>query len=154
VAYLNHDIADAMRAGLLREEDLPQRVLSVLGESHSQRVNTLVCDIVDASWAATGLLGEGEQPAIRMSQAVAAATDELRDFMFERVYLWEGRAQEAAHARQVVRLLFEHYVAQPNEVNSDFTRAEDLASRRAADYIAGMTDLFALREAERLGFRS
>jgi dGTPase len=154
VAYLNHDIADAIRAGLLSEEDLPRRVLGALGATHSQRINTLVCDIVDASWAATGLLSRDEQPAIRMSQDVAAATDQLREFMFERVYLWEGRAQEATHARGVVRFLFEHYVAHPDEIDSGFTRAEDPPSRRAADYVAGMTDLFALREAERLGFRT
>jgi len=153
VAYLNHDIADAIRAGLLGEGDLPERVRSVLGSSHSRRIDTLVRDIIGASWAASGPPAAEEQPAIGMSEEVAAATNELREFMYQNVYLWEGRAAEAARARRLVGFLFEHYLSHSEEITSDFTRPEDPPSRRAADYIAGMTDLFALREAERLGFR-
>ncbi len=98
VAYLNHDIADAIRAGLLTDGDLPQRVRAVLGGSHSQRINTLVSDIVDHSWAATGARGEAA-PAIGMSEEVLAATDELREFMFQRVYLWEAAQRESAGAK-------------------------------------------------------
>ncbi|MGB6895729.1 MAG: deoxyguanosinetriphosphate triphosphohydrolase [Dehalococcoidia bacterium] len=153
VAYLNHDIADAIRAGLLGEGDLPERVRSVLGGSHSRRIDTLVRDIIEASWAASGPPAVDEQPAIGMSEEVAAATNELREFMYRNVYLWEGRAAEAARARRMVGFLFEHYLSHSEEITSDFTRPEDPPARRAADYIAGMTDLFALREAERLGFR-
>jgi len=154
VAYLNHDIADAIRAGLLGEGDLPEQVRAVLGGSHSRRIDTLVRDIIEASWAASGPPAVEEQPAIGMSEEVAAATNELREFMYQNVYLWEGRAAEAARARRMVGFLFEHYLSHPEEITSDFTRPEDPPSRRAADYIAGMTDLFALREAERLGFRA
>ena len=110
-------------------------------------------DIIEASWAASGPPGVEGQPAIGMSEEVAAATNELREFMYRNVYLWEGRAAEAARARRMVGFLFEHYLSHPEEITSDFTRPEDPPARRAADYIAGMTDLFALREAERLGFR-
>jgi dGTPase len=152
VAYLNHDFADALRAGLLREEELPAQARDLLGGSHSARINTLVTDIVETSWAATGEedLG-GSQPRIAMSDEVAAATNELRDFMFARVYEWEGQQAEGARAARIVRFLFEYYLAHPEALTSDFTRPEDPLVRRVADYIAGMTDLFALRTAESLG---
>ncbi len=152
VAYLNHDIQDAIRAGLLSEADLPRSAREVLGERHSQRINTLVCDIVDASWAATGHGSPDERPLIRMSDAVAAATNELRDFMFERVYWSEERLAEAARARRVVHFLFEYFSRHPEAIVSDYQRPEDSPARRAADYISGMTDLYALRVARELGY--
>jgi dGTPase len=159
VAYLNHDIADGIRAGVLRGEDLPAR--DVLGESHSERIDTLVADIVDASWevshAGPGAPGKVDGlPAgtIAMSKEVSAATDALREYMFENVYLWEERLAEAARARRVIEFLWEHFVAHPDEVAaSEYTRGEDALVRRIADYISGMTDWYALRTAERLGFR-
>lgn len=156
IAYLNHDIADAIRAGLLREDELPQRTREVLGEHHSERINTLVLDIVETSWAATGedvSTASEERPTIGMSKEVAAATNELRDFMFTNVYEWEGQRAEAARAGRVVYFLFEYYLAHPEAITSDFTRPQDPLVRRAADYIAGMTDLFALKTAESLGFK-
>ncbi len=153
VAYLNHDIADAVRAGLLRTEDLPGEARRVLGETHSQRVDTLVSDIVDASWdAASQPRGAGE---IAMSDGVAAATNELRAYLFENVYLWEERLAEAERARRVLEFLWEHFMRHPEEVAaSEYTRPEDPLARRIADYIAGMTDLYAQATAERVGFSS
>jgi len=168
VAYLNHDIGDATRAGLISEEELPPEVSRTLGSSHSQRIDTLVTDIVEHSWAATGdpstipstssLAGQAGQgsgragpPDIGMSEEVLAAANTLREFMFQRVYLWEGRREEAERAKQVVRFLFQYYLARPQEMESDFVIASDAAWRRAADYVAGMTDGFALAAAERLG---
>jgi dGTPase len=158
VAYLNHDIADAVRAGLLRPEDLPAHARSVLGETHSARIDTLVSDIVDASWeAAASHRLDGALPpdaVIRMSDAVTASTDELRDFMFEQVYLWEERLAEAERARRLIGFLWEYYLAHPDEVAaSEYTRADDALARRVADYVSGMTDGFATAAAERLGFR-
>jgi dGTPase len=156
VAYLNHDIADAIRAGLLSENDLPRRTRDLLGEGHAERINTLVLDIVEASWDATGesSASGAEKPRIVMSGAGIEATNELRHFMFENVYEWEGQLAEAARARRVIHFLFEHFVSHPDAITSDFTRPDDPLVRRAADYIAGMTDLFALRTAEELGFTS
>jgi dGTPase len=158
VAYLNHDIADAVRAGLLRPDELPLIARDVLGETHAQRIDTLVSDIVDASWEAAsrprvgGALAAGS--AIAMSDGVIAATDELRDYLFENVYLWEERLAEAARARRVIEFLWERYLAHPEDVAaSGYTRPEDPLARRVADYIAGMTDHFAVAAAERLGFR-
>ncbi len=156
VAYLNHDIADAIRAGLLSEEDLPPLSRSVLGTVHAQRINTLVLDIVEASWAATGkgAASADEPPRIAMSDAAAEATNELRDFMFANVYEWEGQQAEAARSQRVIEFLFDYYMAHPEAVISDFTRAEDPLIRRTADYIAGMTDLFAQRTARELGLQT
>ncbi len=156
VAYLNHDIQDAIRAGLLSEDELPAISREVLGVTHSQRITTLVLDIVDASWDATG---EGEAvpagtPRIAMGVGTEEATNELRDFMFANVYEWEGQLAEAARARRVIQFLFEHYMANPGTITSDFTRPEDPLVRRTADYIAGMTDLFAMRTAEELGLQA
>ena len=165
VAYLNHDIGDATRAGLISEEDLPSEVLRTLGRGHSQRIDTLVTDIVEHSWAASGdpsassgqapSTGSGRAgpPEIGMSEDVLAAANILREFMFQRVYMWEGRREEAERAKQVVRFLFQYYVARPQKIESDFVIASDAAWRRAADYVAGMTDGFALAAAERLGHR-
>lgn len=152
VAYLNHDIADAIRAGLLRPEELPANARAVLGDTHSRRIDVLVSDIVDASWesaqaprARGGVIGMGED--------VSAAADELRDYMFDNVYLWEERLAEAARARRVIEFLWEWYIAHPEAIaQSEYAREGDPLTRRVADYISGMTDHFAVATAERLGF--
>jgi dGTPase len=156
VAYINHDIGDAIRAGLIGEDELPQEVTETLGRSHAERINTLVTDIVAYSWPATGegdpSTGSGRaEPRIGMSEGVLAAANVLREFMFQRVYLWEGRREEAERAKRVVRFLFQHYLSRPEEIESGFVIAADPPWRRAADYVAGMTDGFALAAAERLG---
>jgi dGTPase len=88
-----------------------------------------------------------------MSAGVAAATDELRDYLFENVYLWEERLAEADRARRVIEFLWSHFLARSEEVAaSEYTRQEDPLARRVADYIAGMTDQFAMDAAARLGF--
>ena len=89
-----------------------------------------------------------------MSEGAKEATNELRDFMFANVYEWEGQLAEAERARRVVTFLFEHYMAHPEAITSDFTIPDDPPSRRTADYIAGMTDHFALRTAEDLGLKA
>jgi len=180
VAYINHDIGDAIRAGLISEEELPREVTETLGSRNSRRIDTLVRDIVEHSWSATGegdpttrsassgqagspspdssgesakRTGGAERPRIGMSEGVLAAANVLREFMFQRVYLWEGRREEAEQAKQVVRFLFRHYLSRPEEIDSDFVIASDPPWRRVADYVAGMTDGFALTTAERLGHR-
>lgn len=156
VAYINHDIADATRAGIITELELPAEVSLTLGRRHSERINTLVCDIIEHSWAATGeAASAGEvgtaDAGIGMSERVAHAANTLREFMFQRVYLWEGRREEAEQAKRVVSILYRHYADHSEQIQSDFGIASDPAWRRAADYVAGMTDGFALATAERLG---
>jgi dGTPase len=154
VAYINHDLADAIRAGILTDEDVPPEVVSTLGRTHSQRVNALVLDIIDHSWAATGDAGAAQGDIrIGMSPRAQAAANSLREFLFQRVYLPEAGRREVEAARAVVRFLFSYYGERPQEIQSDFTLPDDIVWRRVADYIAGMTDQFALDTAQRLGFR-
>jgi dGTPase len=129
VAYINHDIDDAVRYGLLREEDLPHEEIAVLGHTGSERIDRLVHDIVEASE------GTGE---IRQSAEVGEAMLSLRAFMFERVYLGPQAAPEHARARKVVRRIFDHLVEGGDPVDD------------AVDYVAGMTDRFALAYADAL----
>jgi dGTPase len=152
VAYVNHDIADALRAGVIDEAELPGDVSSVLGRRHSERINTLVCDIIEHSWPATGEVAGliRDDVRIEMSDTVSAAANMLREFMFQRVYLWEGRREEAEQAKRVVSLLYEYFMAHPEDVQTDFGVRSDPLWRQVADYVSGMTDQFALATAERL----
>ncbi len=153
IAYVNHDIIDAIRAGLISEEDLPVNARQVLGNNHPERLNTLVCDAVEASWASTGegpTLG-GKTPIIAFSPAVHAAANELREFMFQRVYLYDSTRADAERGKKVVIFLFRHFVARPDGISPDFSLADDPVERRAADYVSGMTDRYAIRLARELG---
>src|SRR6266540_3122632 len=152
VAYINHDIADALRAGVITDDELPKEVSQVLGARHSQRINTLVCDIIEHSWSATG---ETDVPRseirIGLSDEVATAANSLREFMFQRVYLWEGRREEAEQAKHVISVLYNYFTQYPEGMQTDFGVASDPLWRRVADFVSGMTDQFALATAERLG---
>ena len=136
VAYINHDIDDAVRAGLLREDELPEQPIAVLGSSGSARIDALVHDMVERSETA-GDIVQGEEAGAAMSA--------LRDFMFERVYL--GPAVRAEHVRiaGVVRTLFEHYCEQPEQLPAvDGGHEDDDLARRVTDYLAGMTDRYCI----------
>ncbi len=139
VAYINHDIDDAMRAGLLREEELPAEPIAVLGASGSARIDALVHDMVEQSDRA-GDIVQGPEAGPAMSA--------LRDFMFERVYL--GPAVRAEHAKiaAVLRRLFEHYVEHPELLPPGREGAEGgdgALADRVTDYLAGMTDRYCIR---------
>ena len=152
VAYLNHDIADALRSGILRESDLPDEVNQVLGASHAQRINTLVMDAVYTSWPASGDgtdLGPGT-PAIGLSPEIRQAMMLLREFMFERVYLPLGRSAESDAARDVVRVLYSHFLSNPEEVPPPYFGPDIAPEQAAVDYLSGMTDHYAIRVAERV----
>ena len=132
IAYINHDIDDAIRAGVLSSHDLPHQEIEVLGPTGSSRIDTLVRDVVAHSQEA-GDIVQGDE--------VGAAMDRLRTFMFERVYLGPAAQQELPRIERMLRALFDHYVEHPPEpVTDDATEAE-----RVTDYLAGMTDRFAVR---------
>jgi dGTPase len=147
IAYLNHDIEDATDAGLVVETELPEEVHRVLGATHSERIGTLVDDCVRESKPAAN----GEPPfVIALSAPVLGATDVLRDFMFERVYLLESTLREARRGQRVVAALYRHFEAHAESIPG-WSRPDDPPWRRAADYVSGMTDGFALRTAHALG---
>ncbi len=137
VAYINHDIGDAVRYGLLEEADLPRHEIAVLGPSGSARIDTLVHDIVETSD------GAGD---IRQSPEVGEAMLSLRAFMFERVYLGPQVEPEHARAHDAVRGIFDALVEEPERVPAG---GDDFPTR-VTDYIAGMTDRFALDYADSL----
>lgn len=151
VAYVNHDLGDALRAGIVNEKDLPPLIAFVLGPSPSERINTLVCDIVDYSWAATGERGSPEEkPVITMSPGVQEAANILREFLFEKVYNISLAKQETEKAREVIRLLYDYFVRHAEKLPPEYAEQESSVERRAVDYIAGMTDQFALRLVEEI----
>jgi dGTPase len=139
IAYINHDIDDAVRAGVLSPDDLPAEPIAVLGDTGAHRIDALVHDLVEQSDEA-GEIVQGER--------AGAAMQALRDFMFERVYLREEARREHAKIERVVRSLFEHYCACPGEIPDSIP--EGPVSRRVTDYIAGMTDRFCIRAFEEL----
>ena len=136
-AYLNHDIDDAVRAGVLEASALPREAISVLGESGSARIDALVHDLVEHS-EATGAIVQGDEAAAAMSA--------LRDFMFEHVYLGEIARREHSKIETVVRFLFDHYCSHPEGLPPSGEPLE----RRVVDYVAGMTDRYCIRAYEDL----
>ena len=152
VAYINHDIDDAIRAGVITEGNLPLSAIRVLGLSHSVRINTMVCDIIDYSWAARGHNTTEANPKIDigMSPQVLEATDTLRDYLFDKVYNVHSAQKEAERAREVVRLLYNYFTEHEDALPAEYRRYSDETERRVVDYIAGMTDQYALRTVEEL----
>ena len=132
VAYLNHDIDDAIRAGILEAGDLPAPDIALLGQTGSQRIDTLVHDLVELS---------GREGDIVQSDAIGDAMLSLRRFMFDEVYLGPAAQEGRERATNVVREIFMQLVADPEKLPSD--RPGDLG-QRVTDYVAGMTDRFAL----------
>ena len=155
IAYLNHDIGDALRAGLLVEEELPSEAREVLGTRHAQRVGSMVRDVVEASWACSGG-GDGassspsQRPRLTMSPQAARVVTELREVMFQAVYIPAGAGPEGVHARAIVEFLYWYYLRQPGRVPEEYRLGNDSAERMVLDYIAGMTDQFAILTAEEL----
>jgi dGTPase len=139
VAYINHDIDDAVRAGLLSPQDLPTRPIEILGTTGPSRIDALVHDLVEHSEPA-GDIVQGER--------VGAAMAELREFMFERVYLGPEATREHEKIRLVVRSLFDHYCAHPDEIPASIPPGD--LPRRVTDHLAGMTDRFCIRTFEAL----
>src|SRR3954451_12693359 len=132
IAYINHDIDDALRAGVLGPDDLPQEEIEALGATGSERIDTLVRDLVERS---------GEAGDIVQGPDAGAAMDRLRTFMFERVYLGPESRREAERIERMLRALFDYYAeTPPPSLVAEATEAD-----RVVDWLAGMTDRFALR---------
>lgn len=139
VAYINHDIDDALRGGLLQVQDLPDFCLEVLGLEHRTRINRMVLDLIENSW---------NKPLISMSSQVQEATDKLRKFLFANVYIDSEAKGEEGKARHVVQYLFEYWIRHPESLPTEHReRAVTIGVKRAVcDYIAGMTDRYAIAQ--------
>ena len=139
IAYLNHDLDDALRGGILKPFELPADCLRVLGASHGQRINTMIADIVESS---------AGSPHLRMSPEVEAATDALREFMFARVYRDGWRDPEEARCDTVLRQLFAWFCAHPAEMPDEFLMIgyHEGTERAVTDFLSCMTDRYATRK--------
>ena len=143
IAYINHDIEDALRGGIIYPMDIPLAISSVLGFTHGARIDALVRDAIQASQG---------QPSIRQSPAVEEAMLALKDFMFDSVYTNPLAKGEEGKAQDTLRMLFAYYQENPDELPADFQtiRAEEGVERAVCDYIAGMTDPFAVEQFQKL----
>jgi len=143
IAYINHDIDDALRAGVLREFEMPQDLMRVLGETHGQRIDTMITDIVRES---------KDQPHLKMSAPIQEASDEMRKFLFERVYLDEWRRAEEEKCDHVIVTLFEYYMEHPGKMPLEYVQIayRDGTERAVTDFLACMTDRYAIRTYQNL----
>lgn len=137
IAYVNHDIDDAIRAGILKDSDIPRQISMVLGNSHRERIDTLVCDTILVSRHAG---------KIALSSDVDNALKDLRSFMFERVYRNPIAKGEESKAKDMLKRLYEYYFTHPESLPEDFQpqMSFDGLERTVCDYIAGMTDKYAV----------
>lgn len=138
IAYVNHDTDDAIRAGLLREEEIPAEIRRVLGDRFSKRIDTVIRDVVTAS-------GSGE---IRMTPEIAEAMRAFREFMFEAVYRNPKAKSEESKVKGILEALYECYTKDLNRLPADYRAVAERegAERAVCDYIAGMTDQYAVRQ--------
>ena len=137
IAYINHDIDDAIRAGVLSETDIPRDITRVLGQTHSHRIDTLVCDMINTA---------KEAGQIQLSDPVDKALRDLRSFMFENVYFNPVVKGEESKAKDMLKRLYDYYYNHPEALPADFQpqMSFDGMERTVCDYIAGMTDKYAV----------
>ena len=135
IAYINHDIDDSIRAGMLKEEDLPKSATDILGNSKSRRITTLITSIV-----------ENGVEDIRMSDDVKKAHDELREFMFANVYKNSSAKAEEAKAKAMIERLYIYFLRYPDKLPDEYKKimAKFDKDRAVCDYIAGMTDVYSV----------
>ena len=139
IAYVNHDIDDAIRAGILTAENIPRDIAAILGENQRDRINTLVCDMIFTS---------REAGSICMTPQIQKALADLRSFMFARVYHNPVAKGEESKAKDMLQMLFRFYVDHPEQLPADFQPqlSFDGLGRTVCDYIAGMTDNYAIEK--------
>lgn len=143
IAYINHDIDDAIRAGVLKNEDIPSRCTARIGATHGARINSLILDVISTSYG---------NPYIKMSADMAEEFDYLRNFMFERVYLNKVAKREEEKGKRAIKELYEYYLDNIDKLPDEFKKniENDGKERVTADYIACMTDTYAIKDFERI----
>ena len=137
IAYINHDIDDALRAGILKHEEIPLELRAVLGKNHGERINTMVSSVVRAS---------ANRPEITMEPEIYEATDRLRDFLFARVYRDNAAKDEETRAQAMLVQLFEYFEEHPESLPLSYleTISKESVGRAVCDYLSGMTDRYAI----------
>ena len=136
IAYINHDLDDALRAGILTEMDVPAPIRDALGNRNSLRINAIISDLIENS-------REGE---IRMSEAMADVYDLFHNFMYDEVYYNPVAKGEESKVKGIISGIYEYYVSHPDKLPDDYTEIShrDGLERAVCDYVAGMTDTYAL----------
>ncbi|OQY09090.1 MAG: deoxyguanosinetriphosphate triphosphohydrolase [Fusobacteriia bacterium 4572_132] len=134
IAYINHDIDDAIRAGLLKIEELPKKDIKILGKSHSQRIETLVMDIIENSV---------NKDEIKQSKKISESMLSLRAFLFDNFYLRKEIRKKFEKTERIIKILFEYYIENPKEMTIEFKEDKEQA---VIDYISGMTDIYAINK--------
>jgi len=140
VAYVNHDIDDAIRYGILKKENLPKEQIEFLGKNHSKRINNIVSDIVNSSM---------DKNEIRLSANYTNHIEILRNFLYEKVYTNKRLIKDKKYAEKVMIFLFNHYMDNPQVIEGKFDNklyGNDETERKIVDYIAGMTDNFIINQ--------
>ena len=142
IAYINHDIDDAIRGGVIKVTDVPKELCDVLGDSHGARIDTMVKSVIEAS---ERTFKKGE-PDIVMDESLNDATEKLRDFMFEHVYFNPVAKGEESKACAMIESMYYYFVKNPDKISEEYKRyLEDYSTPRVVcDYIAGMTDRYAV----------
>jgi dGTPase len=137
IAYINHDIDDACRAGILSKEEIPKDLRAILGETHSVRINSMVSSIIRAS---------ADKPTVAMEPEIQDATDRLRAFMFDAVYTNSVAKAQDGRAKELLAQLFYHFVKYPEEMPEFYQSniESDGVERCVCDFISGMTDRYAI----------
>ncbi len=145
IAYINHDIDDALRGKVIEEDDVPLELMKVLGFTHKERINVMIMDLVITSQ---------EKKDIEMSQKISDAMLGLREFMFDNVYIGSEAKREEKKAQRIIRELYLYYVEKyhelPEEYLNSISNKRDTIDRVVCDYIAGMTDNYAIKLFEKL----
>lgn len=143
IAYINHDIDDAVRAGIIKEDRLPRDCVEILGSSHGERINTMITDVITNSI---------DKPEISMSEDVAYATHRLREFMFQNVYINSIAKAEEKKAQNLIIQLYDFFMDHPEKLPQDMKGLlkDFCLSQVVCDYIAGMTDRYAIEEYRRI----
>ena len=141
IAYINHDIEDAVNMGHITLEDLPRGAVEVLGRRHSERINTMVCDIVENSF---------EKGVIEMGKEVLSATEELRAFLYREVYTMTQITNKNRRSENIISTLYEYFLDNREHVRAEYPWKGEIDERTLIDYIAGMTDLKAQELFERV----
>ena len=141
IAYVNHDIDDGIRAGIITTADIPKEIRDTLGTNGSDRIDRMVRDVIEQTLAC-------DYEAITMTAEVLEALEELRRYMFDTMYFSEQVRSEVDKAQQLITKLFEHVVANPQKYLD--TKSDEPVERLAVDFIAGMTDRYAINLYESL----
>ncbi|MFW5979763.1 MAG: deoxyguanosinetriphosphate triphosphohydrolase [Halanaerobiales bacterium] len=143
IAYINHDIDDALRADIINTDDLPSNAIEVLGKSHSKRIDTMVRDVIKNSWQ------KGE---IKRSKNVKKATNELRKYLFSKVYIGSRPKEEEEKGQRLLKYLYKYYLSHIEEIPHEFKLKDKKTNIKqlVIDYIAGMSDRYAISKGEEL----